>query len=148
MPILFATTMLRTEVFHHFGQFDEQLHRNQDYGFFARSYRSLRFGTIPESLILYRTPALTADRRVVAENNFFRYCANRRASGDTRSALEIGSSLSGRAYRALAIPSQYAWYIVARRLLGRGVEQLTNAEEHLLATMLASLEDGEEGRLP
>jgi glycosyltransferase involved in cell wall biosynthesis len=138
MPIFFASAMLRADVFHRHGQFDEELHRNQDYGFFARFYRALRFGTIPESLILYRTSALTAERRVVAENNFFRYCANRRASGDTRSALEIGSTLSGQAYRVFVIPSQYAWYVVKRHLFGRGVDRLTAAEEQLLATTLAS----------
>jgi glycosyltransferase involved in cell wall biosynthesis len=144
MPIFFASAMLRADVFHRHGQFDEELHRNQDYGFFARFYRTLRFGTIPESLILYRTSALTTDRRVVAENNFFRYCANRRASGDTRSALEIASTLSGQAYRALVIPSQYAWYVVKRHLLGRGVDKLTGAEEQLLAATLSSFNGREE----
>jgi glycosyltransferase involved in cell wall biosynthesis len=135
MPIFFASAMIRAEVFRQCGLFDEELHRNQDYGFLVRAYRRLRFDTIAESLILYRTPDLTAARRTVEENNFFRYCANRRATRDTRSAAEIHSSLDGRLYRHLAIPFQYAWYVMNRRVLGRGIETLSTAEARLVADL-------------
>jgi hypothetical protein len=86
-------------------------------------------------LILYRTSGLTAERRLIEENNFFRYCANRRAFGDTRSAAEIRRSLDGRLYRRLAIPLQYAWYVTGRRLFGRGIEKLSAAEARLVADL-------------
>lgn len=138
MPILFASAMLRMEVFRRFGLFDEELHRNQDYGFLARIYRDLRFGTIPESLILYRTTGLVVERGVVAENNFYRYYANRRVRGEQRSASEVRSTLRWSAYRSLLTPLQYAWYVTKRRLLRRGIRALNSAEARLLAATLGT----------
>jgi glycosyltransferase involved in cell wall biosynthesis len=133
MPIFFASAMLRADVFRECGLFDEELHRNQDYGFLLRAYQRLRFDTIAESLILYRTSGLTVERRIVEENNFFRYCANRRAFGDTRSAAQIRTSIDGRLYRHLVVPLQYAWYVAGRCLLGRGIANLSAAELRLVA---------------
>jgi glycosyltransferase involved in cell wall biosynthesis len=133
MPIFFASAMMRAAIFQQHGVFDEELRRNQDYGFLSRIHESLRFGTIPESMILYRTKGLTTDLATVTENNMFRYVANRRASGDRRSAAELRSTWVAAAYNRLVIPAQYAWYVISRRLLRRGIAALTIDEARMLA---------------
>jgi glycosyltransferase involved in cell wall biosynthesis len=128
MPILFASSMIRTSLIARGGGFDPELRRNQDYGLLLRIHAETEFRLLPDPMIIYRTMGVIGSRRLVFESNFFRHYATRRAAGLTLSSDEFARSWPGRAYRWLAIPLMYAWFVAKRAVLRLDAPAITEAE--------------------
>lgn len=139
MPLHFASAMIRSSVFERFGGFDPELLRGQDFGFFLGVMDSIRFESISDSLILYRTPGRLTTWRIFRENNFFRYYARLRAEGDSRSSGSVRHSTSGWLYTHGVIPAQFVWYSFRRLVLRRDVLRPTSAEAALCNRTLSDL---------
>lgn len=139
MPILFATAMVRRNLFDGAGRFDRELHRNQDFGFFMRVARSARFATIPRSLILYRTHGRATKWSLVSENNLYRQLARLRHAGADITADRYRRSLVGRLFMFVVIPLQYGWHVLKRGVLGIGVGSPTASERELLSATVRRL---------
>ncbi len=138
MPLLFASAMLRADLFTTYGGFDPELQRNQDFGFLVRHHRLLSFVTTSTPLLLYRVQGLTAPWAQVRENNFYRWLALRRSNGAGESAAELALSWTGMLYRAVVIPAQFSWFVLRRRLFRDGIRALTAIEREQLETALAT----------
>jgi glycosyltransferase involved in cell wall biosynthesis len=138
MPIQFASALLRRASLVGLGGFDVELQRNQDFGFFYRHRRSLRFALSGEALLLYRTGGLVTPYWLVRENNFFRFLARRRGDGETVSATAARTELRTRAYMTCVVPLQYLWHALKRQVLRVGVQELSETEREWAHSLLAS----------
>ena len=139
MPILFASCTLRTSLVTAAGGFDPELLRNQDYGLLVRVHKGVTFRQVSEPMIIYRTLRAVASRRLVFESNFFRHYATRRASGLTLSAREFATTARGRAYRWLAMPLMFGWFVAKRALLRLDTPPATPGEDALIDETLRHL---------
>lgn len=133
MPVLFASSMLRSRVFTRLGGFDTALQRCQDFGFFHRHRHGLVFATLPEALLLYRTSGRTVGVAMLYESNLYRRLAIKRSNGFSDSASVYQRSVEGLAWTALAFPLQLAWYLTSRTLVRRRIFGLSEDEMSLLA---------------
>lgn len=128
MPIQFATALVRRTSLQEGGGFDTELHRNQDFGFFLRNYRNLRFAVVVAPLVLYRMTNIVATYSHLRENNFYRWLARRRANNASVTAATLRSSFGYAIFSTLVVPLQYAKHFMSRRMLGIGLRPLTTEE--------------------
>lgn len=134
MQVHFASAMLRADLFKG-GDFDPELSRGQDFGFFLRIRDRATFAAVPDALLLYRTSAETVPWRHFRENNRFRRYARHRARGEERPFREFESDLASRTHDATVVPLQYLWFILRRRILRADIQRPTASELELFRAL-------------
>jgi glycosyltransferase involved in cell wall biosynthesis len=122
MGIINPTAMIRMEIFKQFGNFDELLQRAQDYGFYKKISEHVKFATIDEALVKYRTFSTVVKYDYYVESESYRFYANYRVRGGKQPFNKYYLKIIPLGYKHLLIPMKYTWFILKRKLLKIGIK--------------------------